>query len=166
MRRRARIGPDPPAVRCAERQDPAIYGVLFLWIVRRRSTGPLAGGSSFRMITVRRSRIQARRLHIGARKRSGLRHAGKLTYSIKPLNVESLDRSIRAHKKYGNHPAGVIVDVQFLCHRTPTPPERVPMRGTRSWFHVEATCQAGQCRSKRPQLCGERGGSRNGCPPS
>ena len=29
MRRRARIGPDPPAVRCAERQDPAICGVLF-----------------------------------------------------------------------------------------------------------------------------------------
>jgi hypothetical protein len=81
--------------------------------VRRRLTGPLSGGSSFRM---RRSRIQIRHLHISARKHSGLRHTGKLTYSVKPLNVESLDRSIRAHKKYGNHPAGVIVDVQFLCH--------------------------------------------------
>src|SRR4051812_21170855 len=60
-------------------------------------------------------------LHISARKHSGLRHTGKLTYSVKPLNVESLDRSIRAHKKYGNHPAGVIVDVQFPCRWPPSP---------------------------------------------
>ena len=35
--------PPIPAVRCAEWQNPASCGVLFLWIVRRRSTGPLAG---------------------------------------------------------------------------------------------------------------------------
>ena len=43
MRRRARIGPDPPAVRCAERQDPAICGVLFLWVClpRRLALSPV-----------------------------------------------------------------------------------------------------------------------------
>jgi hypothetical protein len=66
-----------------------------------------------------KSGIQARHLHISARKRSGLRHAGKFAYPVKPLNVESLDRAVRAHKKKGNHRAGVIVDVQFPCHSTP-----------------------------------------------
>jgi hypothetical protein len=47
----------------------------------------------------------------------------------------------------------VIVDMQFPCHSTPRPlPPQVPMRGTH-----EATCQAGQCRSGHPQLCGEDG---------
>jgi hypothetical protein len=40
----------------------------------------------------------------------------------KPLNVESFDRPIRAHKKKGNHPGSVVVDVQYPCHTTPTPP--------------------------------------------
>jgi hypothetical protein len=53
----------------------------------------------------------ARHLYISARKRSGLRHAGKLAYPVKPLNVETLGRPIRAHEKQGNHPAGVIVDM-------------------------------------------------------
>ena len=72
-------------------------------------------------MTVRKSGIQARHLHISACKRSCLRHASKLAYPVKPLNVKSLDRPIRAHKKKGNHPAGVIVDVQFLGHSTATP---------------------------------------------
>src|SRR6476660_4495735 len=84
-----------------------LRGFVFV-IVRRRSTGPLAGLAQVKKLTVRKSGIQARHLYISARKRSGLRHAGKLAYPAKPLNVESLDRPIRAHKKQGNHPAGVI----------------------------------------------------------
>jgi|tagenome__1003787_1003787.scaffolds.fasta_scaffold19385380_2 hypothetical protein len=54
-------------------------------------------------MTVRKSGIQARHLHISTCKRSCLRHAaGKLAYPVKPLNVKSLDRPIRAHKKKGN----------------------------------------------------------------
>jgi len=68
---------------------------------------------------VRRSRIQARHLYISARKRGSLGHAGKLAYPTKPLNVESLHRSIRTHKEQGNHPARVIVDIQFPCDRMP-----------------------------------------------
>ena len=68
---------------------------------------------------MRRSRIQARHLYISARKRGSLGHAGKLTYPTKPLNVESLHRSIRTHKEQGNHPARVIVDIQFPCDRMP-----------------------------------------------
>ena len=45
----------------------------------------------FKKLTVRKSGIQARHLYISACKRSGLRHAGKLAYPAKPLNVESLD---------------------------------------------------------------------------
>ena len=105
--------PPIPAIWCAEPKDPAICGVLFLRVMHRRLTGVK------RKMTVRKSGIQARHLHISARKRSGLRHAGKFAYPVKPLNVEGLDRPIRAHKKKGNHRAGVIVDVQFPCHSTP-----------------------------------------------
>jgi hypothetical protein len=104
--------PPIPAIWCAEPKDPAICGVLFLRVMHRRLTGVK------RKMTVRKSGIQARHLHISARKRSGLRHAGKFAYPAKPLNVEGLDRPIRAHKKKGNHRAGVIVDVQFPCHST------------------------------------------------
>ena len=82
---------------------------------------PLAGLTQVKKLTVRKSGIQARHLYISARKRSGLRHADKLAYPVKPLHVESLDRPIRAHEKQGNHPAGVIVDMQFPCHSTPQP---------------------------------------------
>ena len=64
-------------------------------------------------------KIQARHLYISARKRGSLGHAGKLAYPTKPLNVESLHRSIRTHKEQGNHPARVIVDIQFPCDRMP-----------------------------------------------
>ena len=115
------------------------------WRERGRRPGRSLEWLKFKKLTARKSGIQARHLYISARKRSGLRHAGKLAYPAKPLNVESLDRPIRAHKKQGNHPAGVIVDMQFPCHSTlrPTPPVRaqgrgirllVPVRGTR-WFH-------------------------------
>ena len=90
---------------------------------------------------MRKSGIQARHLYISARKRSGLRHAGKLAYPAKPLNVESLDRPIRAHKKQGNHPAGVIVDMQFPCHGTPQAhaPGAGSMRGTRLLVPMRGT---------------------------
>ena len=105
--------------------------------MHRRERGRRPGRSlewlKFKKLTVRKSGIQARHLYISARKRSGLRHAGKLAYPAKPLNVESLDRPIRAHKKQGNHPAGVIVDMQFPCHSTPRPGAG-SMRGTRGWF--------------------------------
>ena len=123
--------PPIPAIWCAEPKDPAICRVLFLRVMHRRLTGPLAGLARVqepgrpgvkRKMTVRKSGIQARHLHISARKRSGLRHAGKFAYPVKPLNVESLDRPIRAHKKKGNHRVGVIVDVQFPCHSTPHAP--------------------------------------------
>jgi len=119
----------PPirAIWCAEPKDPAICGVLFLRVMLRRLTGPFAGLARVQEPgrpgetedDCAKSGIQARHLHISARKRSGLRHAGKFAYPVKPLNVESLDRAIRAHKKKGNHRAGVIVDVQFPCHSTP-----------------------------------------------
>jgi hypothetical protein len=118
--------PPSPAIWCAEPKDPAICGVLFLRVMHRRLTRPLAGlepgrpGVKRKM--TRKSGIQARHLHISARKRSGLRHAGKFPYPVKPLDVESLDRPIRAHKKKGNHRAGAIVDVQFPCHSTPHAP--------------------------------------------
>ena len=92
--------PDRAARRLARVQEPGRPGVK-------------------RKMTVRKSGIQARHLHISARKRSGLRHAGKFAYPVKPLNDESLDRPIRTHKKKSNHRAGVIVDVQFPCHSTP-----------------------------------------------
>jgi hypothetical protein len=112
-------------------------------------------------MTVRKSGIQARHLYISARKRSGLRHAGKRAYPVKPLNVEGLDRPIRAHKEQGNHPAGVIVDMQFPCHSTPRPwwgpmpgTRRSDARGTRRWFHGggNLSIQVGVC-----SLCGEEG---------
>ena len=43
------------------------------------------------------------------------------------------------------------------------------MRGTRSWFHGATTCHSGGNLSMQvgvSSLCGRRGGSRNGCPPS
>ena len=136
--------------------------------MHRRERGRRPGRSlewlKFKKLTARKSGIQARHLYISARKRSGLRHAGKLAYPAKPLNVESLDRPIWAHKKQGNHPAGVIVDMQFPCHSTRLPPAHapgagsmrgirllVPMRGTR-WFHGwgNLSMQVGYC-----LLCGE-----------
>ena len=137
----------PPirAIWCAEPKDPAICGVLFLRVMHRRLTGPFAGLARVQEPgrpgetedDCAKSGIQARHLHISARKRSGLRHAGKFAYPVKPLNVESLDRAIRAHKKKGNHRAGVIVDVQFPCHGTPprpTPPVRVQCAEPACWF--------------------------------
>ena len=149
----------PPirAIWCAEPKDPAICGVLFLRVMLRRLTGPFAGLARVQEPgrpgetedDCAKSGIQARHLHISARKRSGLRHAGKFAYPVKPLNVESLDRPIRAHKKQGNHPAGVIVDMQFPCHSTPR--GHAPGADARSacWFRcaepvsstVGATCQ-------------------------
>ena len=141
--------------------------------MHRRERGRRPGRSlewlKFKKLTARKSGIQARHLYISARKRSGLRHAGKLAYPAKPLNVESLDRPIWAHKKQGNHPAGVIVDMQFPCHSTPrpTPPVRAQCAESACWFRcaepvgstVGATCQcrlaivcyAGKGQSKRPQ---------------
>jgi hypothetical protein len=70
--------------------------------MHRRERGRRPGRSlewlKFKKLTARKSGIQARHLYISARKRSGLRHAGKLAYPAKPLNVESLDRPIRLTK--------------------------------------------------------------------
>ena len=159
--------PDPPpAVRCAEWQNPASCGVLFL---RGKPPPPHRGRSpdwlKFKKLTVRKSGIQARHLFIRARKRRGFRHAGKRAYPVKPLNVEGLDRPIRAHKEQGNHPAGVIVDMQFPCHSTPRP-WWGPMPGTRRSFQcaepavdstVGATCQF---RSGYFRYAGKRGQSK------
>ena len=123
--------------------------------------GPVAGLAQVKKLTVRKSGIQARYLYISA-----LRHAGKLAYPAKPPNGESLDRLIRAHKKQGNHPAGVIVDMQFPCHGTPQAhaPRAGSMRGTRllvpmrgTGSTVGATCQ---CRSGILCYAGKRGQSK------
>ena len=116
----------------------------------------------FKKLTVRKSGIQARHLYISARKRSGLRHAGKLAYPVKPLNVESLDRPIRAHKKQGNHPAGVIVDMQFPCHSTPSPRPRCGFNARNPrWFHgatnIHSMMRAMLVRVS--SLCGEEEGA-------
>ena len=131
----------------------------------RHRSGRSPDWLKFKKLTVRKSGLHARHLYISARKRSGLGHAGKLAYPIKPLNVEGLDRPTRAHKEQGNHPAGVIVDVQFPCHSTPRP-WWDPMPGTRRSFQcaepavdstVGATCQF---RSGYVRYAGKRGQSK------
>ncbi|MGC2714433.1 MAG: hypothetical protein WA366_13735, partial [Pseudolabrys sp.] len=58
--------------------------------MHRRERGRRPGRSlewlKFKKLTARKSGIQARHLYISARKRSGLRHAGKLAYPAKPPN--------------------------------------------------------------------------------
>src|SRR3954466_13978048 len=148
-----------------------LRGFVFV-IVRRRSTGPLAGLAQVKKLTVRKSGIQARHLYISARERSGLRHAGKLAYPAKPPNGESLDRPIRAHKKQGNHPAGVIVDMQSPCHGTPPGPRapcgfnaRNPLVGSdaRNRLHGggNLSMQVGYS-----LLCGKEGAVETAAPPS
>ena len=152
--------PDPPPSGVLTARPRNLRGFVF---VDKCAAARPGRSLDWLKLKLRKSGIQARHLYISARKRSGLRHAGKIAYPVKPLNVESLDRPIRAHKKQGNHPAGVIVDMQFPCHSTPHPRCGFNARNPAVGSTVGATCQ---CRSEYSSLCGGRGGSRNGRPPS
>ena len=77
----APIPPDPPPSGVLGK-TPHLRGFVFVDECAAARPGRSLDWLKFKKLTVRKSGIQARHLYISARKRSGLRHAGKIAYPV------------------------------------------------------------------------------------